>query len=216
MIRLKGVVRHYGPNHAIGPIDLEVGPGESVVLIGPNGCGKSTMLRVAAGLETYDSGSVNVLGGEPQQDSPDFRRRVFVLDELAFFPDLSVREHLELIAVGHGLGNKAARRVDAVLARCRLSLHGDLSPRQLSKGLQQLLLIASMLVPPSPDLMILDEPERHLDEDARSWLGEELVQKKLEGTGLLVATHHRPLVEALGDRVVDFGGGGPVGSEGAE
>lgn len=219
-VRFEGVVRHYDAQHVIGPLDLAVGPGRCAALVGANGCGKSTMLRIAAGDEHPDDGTVEVLGGAPTQNSPAFRSRVFVLDEVSYFPDLTVREHLELVAVGHGHGEAAPDRVDDALGRCRLTNHADLNPRKLSRGLQQLMSIASMLLAPRLELLVLDEPERHLDAKAKEWLAGFLAERKAEGVCLLLATHYRPFVDALADQVHDFddlggaredAGRGPVG-----
>ncbi len=210
-VRFEGVVRHYDAQHVIGPLDLAVGPGHCAALVGPNGCGKSTMLRIAAGNEHPDDGTVEVLGGAPAQNSPAFRSRVFVLDEVSYFPDLTVREHLELVAVGHGHGEGAPDRVDDALEGCRLTNHADLSPRKLSRGLQQLMSIASMLLAPRLELLVLDEPERHLDTKAKEWLAGFLADRKAEGVCLLLATHHRPFVEALADQVHDFDPSGDLG-----
>ncbi|WP_152521225.1 ATP-binding cassette domain-containing protein [Nocardiopsis ganjiahuensis] len=203
-VRFEGVVRHYDAQHVIGPLDLAVGPGHCAALVGPNGCGKSTMLRIAAGNEHPDDGTVEVLGVAPTQNSPAFRSRVFVLDEVSYFPDLTVREHLELVAVGHGHGDGTPERVDDALERCRLANHADLSPRKLSRGLQQLMSIASMLLAPRLELLVLDEPERHLDTEAKEWLAGFLADRKAEGACLLLATHHRPFVDALADQVHEF------------
>lgn len=215
-IRFEGVVRRYDPQHVIGPVDLVAAPGECVALVGPNGCGKSTMLRVAAGTEPLDEGTVHVLGEHPVQASPDFRARVAVLDETSFFPDLTVREHLELTAVGHGLGQDADRCVEEALSLCRLSHHADMSPSKLSKGLQQLMSIAVMILPPATEVLLLDEPERHLDHEAKGWLSTTLEQRKKEGSCLLLATHHRPFVDALADEVFVFDSQGRPGDRGTE
>lgn len=215
-IRFEGAVRRYDPQHVIGPVDLVAAPGECVALVGPNGCGKSTMLRVAAGTEPLDEGTVHVLGERPVQASSDFRARVAALDEASFFPDLTVREHLELTAVGHGLGQDADRCVEETLALCRLSHHADMSPGKLSRGLQQLMSIAVMLLPRATEVLLLDEPERHLDADAKEWFSTMLGQRKKEGACLLLATHHRPFVDTLADEVFVFHAQSRTGDRDAE
>ncbi|MFV2197782.1 ATP-binding cassette domain-containing protein [Nocardiopsis sp. LOL_012] len=203
-VRFEGAVRRYGPLHTVGPLDLAVRPGTCTALTGPNGCGKSTALRMAAGDEPCDEGAVRVLGAPPDQADPAFRRRVAVLDAPAFFPDLTVREHLELTAVGHGLGGRAPARVEEVLDECRLSAHAGLAPDGLSSGLRQMMSIAALLLPPVLDLLLLDEPERHLDHEARRWLADVLRARRDGGACLLLATHHRPLVESLAHEVHDM------------
>lgn len=203
-VRFDEAVRDYDGDRVVGPVDLVARAGECVALVGPNGCGKSTALRMASGVEHPDSGTILVLGRPPAPGAADFRRRVAVLDETSYFPDLTVREHLEIVAVGHGLGVDAPERVDEALEHCRLSGHADVAPGKLSQGLRQLMSIASILLPPRTEVLLLDEPERHLDERARTWLVEVLSGLRTEGACLLVATHHRPLVRALADRVYDY------------
>jgi ABC-type multidrug transport system ATPase subunit len=206
VVECEGVLRAYGPGHVIGPVSLVLAAGEGVALTGPNGSGKSTLLRIVHGAEHADEGTVRVLGGEPRGVDPEFRRRVLVLDEVGYFPDLTVREHLLLVAVGHGLGRAAEDRVAEVLELCRLGGHRDLSPFRLSSGLRQLMGIAALLLPPEPALLVLDEPERHLDGAARNRLGELLAERKRSGTAVLFATHSEELVRAAADRVVEVGG----------
>ncbi|MEO3784630.1 ABC transporter ATP-binding protein [Actinocorallia sp. B10E7] len=211
VVEFDGVVRTYGGGRVIGPVSLALAPGEGVALTGPNGSGKSTLLRVATGVDRADEGTTRVLGGTPRPHDPEFRRRVLVLDEVSYFPDLSVREHLMLVAVGYGLGRAADGRVDEVLEECRLAGHRDLSPYKLSSGLRQLMALAAMLLPPEPELLVLDEPERHLDDSARAWLAEVLAAGKRSGTAVLFASHSGELVRAVADRVVKVGEkGGPA------
>lgn len=201
-VHFNSVVRTYGPAHAIGPVSLRADAGECVALVGANGSGKSTMLRIAAGADRPTAGAVTVLGAEPRATDPGFRRSVFVLEEFSCFPDLSVREHLELVAAGHGLGRDGDARIARTLDRCRLGAHAEANPRTLSKGQQQLLAIAAMLLPPTRRVFVLDEPESHLDSAARTWLGETLHAIKGDGGVLLLATHHGSLAERLADRTV--------------
>ncbi|WP_238581060.1 ATP-binding cassette domain-containing protein [Streptomonospora alba] len=205
----ESVVREYSPAYAVGPVSLHADPGECVALVGPNGSGKSTVLRVAAGADQPTQGRVSVLGAEPRAADPEFRRTVFVLEELTYFPDLSVREHLELVAAGHGLGRAGDARITETLARCRLDAHAGANPRTLSRGQQQLLALAAMLLPPFPRVFVLDEPESHLDGPARRWLGETLQRIKEEGGVLLLATHQSSLVDRLADWTVHMDGGKP-------
>ena len=211
IVECDGLVRVYGPGQAVGPVSLPLAAGEGAALTGPNGAGKSTLLRIVCGDDRPDEGTVRVLGGPPRAEDPRFRRRGLVLDEVSYFPDLSVREHLLLVAVGHGLGRSAEERVADVLEVCRLGGHRDLSPYKLSSGLRQLMGIAALLLPPEPELLVLDEPERHLDGTARTWLGEVLNERKRAGTAVLFATHSQELVHAAADRIVDVGGGAAHG-----
>ncbi|CAM3949728.1 ABC transporter ATP-binding protein [Nocardiopsis rhodophaea] len=199
VIAMTDVVRRYGDRRVLGPLSLNLDPGECLAVTGPNGAGKSTLVRIAGGRELPDEGVVEVCSRTPNEFAREFRRDVSVLDEAAFYPDLTVREHLELIAVGHGCGADSRHVVTAALRRCRLVEHADLTPGRLSRGLQQLTLIATLLVRPHARLLILDEPERHLDAAARDSLTELLAEAKSAGSAILLATHHETLVDRLAD-----------------
>ncbi|GAB2815237.1 ABC transporter ATP-binding protein [Actinocorallia aurea] len=191
-----GLVRDFGGGRRVGPVDFEVGEGELVVLRGGNGSGKSTVLRLVCGEELPDGGEVAVWGRGPRRSERWFRARVGVLDDVSAFPDLTVAEHLMLVAVGHGLRGRAAARVAWALDACRLTTHADVSPYKLSRGLRQLLGIAAVLIPEDTRLLLLDEPERHLDARARAWLVDALTARRASGTAILAATHSPELLAA--------------------
>ncbi|MBB6174684.1 ABC-type multidrug transport system ATPase subunit [Nocardiopsis mwathae] len=215
VLAVDGVVRRYGSRHVLGPIDLRLAAGAGVAVRGPNGAGKSTLVRIVAGRESPDEGKVLVCGRPPREVDLAFRRDVFVLDEAVFYPDLTVREHLELVAVGHGAGRGAAGLIDRALERCRLTGHTALTPGRLSKGLQQLTLIAGLLVRPPARLAILDEPERHLDADARATLATLVEEAREEGAAVLLATHSDELADQTCDSRVAIGDSAPAPHDGA-
>jgi ABC-type multidrug transport system ATPase subunit len=172
------------------------------VLLGANGSGKSTLLRIACGRDTPTEGTVR-LGGVPLTEE-DVRTRTqigVVADSVGYYPDLTVAEHLHLVAVAHGAGAEADDMVASALVDCRLDQHADALPGSLSSGQTQALLLASVLVRPRK-LLVLDEPEQRLDPFARDWLAGVLSAEKKAGTALLVATHHTDLAAAVADRVV--------------
>ncbi|MCD0447626.1 ATP-binding cassette domain-containing protein [Actinocorallia sp. API 0066] len=188
-----GLLRDFGGGRRVGPVGFTVRAGELVALRGSNGAGKSTILRAVCGEERPDAGSVHVLGRAPRRAASWFRTEVGVLEDRSAFPDLTVREHLELVAVGHGLG---AERAASVAAACRLADHADLSPHKLSSGLRQLFALAAILIPERTRLLVLDEPERHLDARARTWLAATLRARAATGTAVLTATHAPELAAA--------------------
>src|SRR3954469_9403453 len=162
-LQLVAAERRFDARVALSPVDLSVPAGQALALMGPNGSGKSTLLRLAAGRDEPTSGSVLLDGKAFTEDDEWVRRQVAVLpDEGVFYPDLSVREHLWLVAAAHGAGDATAELVDRQLQIARLDDHADEYPRNLSSGQAQQLLIASVLVRPRR-LLILDEPERRLD-----------------------------------------------------
>ncbi|MFI6344955.1 ATP-binding cassette domain-containing protein [Streptomyces sp. NPDC050560] len=206
LLELKDVVRAYGDQVVLDGVNLRLHPGECVCLIGENGSGKSTLLRVAVGRDTPGEGSVLFDGRPLDEDSPEVRARVSsAMDAGAFYPDLTVREHLRLVTLSHGMGAAAEDAVERVLAAHRLTARADHLPSALSSGQRQALLLAVAFVRPH-DLLVLDEPEQRLDEGARRRLAELIATHRDAGTAVLMASHHRVLNEAA-DRVVDLGAG---------
>jgi ABC-2 type transport system ATP-binding protein len=202
LLTLTGVSRVYGERVALSPVDLAVAPGRSVAVMGANGSGKSTLLRIAAGRDTPSTGQVVYAGRGLTEDDPVIRTEVAVVgDIVSAYPDLTVREHLELVAVAHGAGRGRDDLVDRALAECRLAGHAGALPGSLSSGQQQALHLAAMLVRPRR-LIVLDEPEQRLDPAARRWLAGLLSTEKQAGAALLVATHHVELAAAVADHAL--------------
>ncbi|NJP48044.1 ABC transporter ATP-binding protein [Actinacidiphila epipremni] len=201
LLRLRKVSRTYGQRRALHPVDLEVRAGECVALYGRNGSGKSTLLRIAAGRDVPTTGDALFAGRTVNEDDPQVRARVAVVgDAISCYPDLTVREHLELVTVAHAVDDADAW-IDQVLADRRLTDHARALPGSLSSGQLQSLLLAAALVRPR-DLLILDEPEQRLDPAARVRLAELLVTEKQDGNAVLLATHQAELALAVADRLV--------------
>ncbi len=202
LLILAGVSRSYGQLQALKPVDLAVALGRCVALLGVNGSGKSTLLRIAAGRDAPTTGQVRYGGVTLHEDDLVARTEIAVAGDVSStYPDLTVREHLMLVAVAHGAGARAPSVVDGALAECRLADHGDALPGSLSSGQRQALQLAAVLVRPRR-LLILDEPEQRLDPGARQWLADLLVVQKAAGAALLIATHHLELAEAIADEVI--------------
>ena len=202
LLSLDAVSRSYGERVALHPMSLDVGTGECVALLGINGSGKSTLLRLAAGRDRPTSGTVTFDGRPLEEEDLHARARIAVVgDVAATYPDLTVREHLLLVAVSHGVGDEAAGWVDWALDDRNLTDKADALPSSLSSGQHQAMLLASALVRPR-DLLVLDEPEQRLDPDARTRLAGRLTAEREDGTAVLVATHHRELALAVADRVL--------------
>ena len=202
LLTLSGVSRHYGERHALLPIDLTVAAGWCVAVLGANGSGKSTLLRIAAGRDAPSTGLVSYAGHRLTADDPVVRTEIAVVgDMVSAYPDLTVREHLLLVAVAHGAGRDAGSLADRALGECRLDDHADALPPSLSSGQQQALHLAAVLVRPRR-LLVLDEPEQRLDPAARRWLAGLLLAEKSAGAALLVATHHAELAAAVADHVI--------------
>lgn len=186
------------------PVDLRVREGEVLALVGPNGTGKSTVLRSVLGLLEPLGGELRVLGEEVDERRASFRAAVAsVLDDDAWFPGLTAREHLLLTAAGHGV-TSTTTAVDAVLDVFGMTDEQDAIPTALSSGQRRRLLLAAAFVRPRR-LLVLDEPEARLDTSMRHRLAGLLADEAAQGTGVLLATHDPVLLTALGADAVLIG-----------
>ncbi len=210
LLTLTGVSRSYGERLALCPVDLALAAGQCVAVMGANGSGKSTMLRIAAGRDAATTGQVSYAGRALAQDDLVARTEIAVVgDMVSAYPDLTVREHLQLVAVAHGAGRDSDTLVDRALRECRLDDHATALPGSLSSGQTQALHLAVVLVRPRR-LMILDEPEQRLDPAARHWLAGLLRMEKDAGTAVLMATHHTELAAAVADHVLVLSDGAVI------
>ena len=200
VLELRGVRKTYGELVAVDLLDLEVRPGECVVLIGHNGSGKTTTLRLVAGLLEPSEGRVTVAGGNLAEE----RARAalsFVPDNPLLYPDLTVREHLELVGLAHGVGDGLDSRVAQLLELFELTARGDFLPGQLSRGMRQKAQLACALVRPF-QLLLLDEPVVGLDPPSQQALHRILVAAKQDGAALLLSTNQLAFAAGLADRAV--------------
>jgi len=202
LLTLTGVSRSYGDRVVLHPVDLRVAPGQCVALLGPNGSGKSTLLRIASGRDLPSTGTVRLDGVPLVEEDLQARARIAVVgDSSAYYPDLTVREHLMLVAIGHGVGDESGHWVEWALDDRHLSEKADALPSSLSSGQLQAMLLAAALVRPR-DLLVLDEPEQRLDPGAREHLATRLQAERADGVAVLLATHHVELASAVADRVL--------------
>ena len=201
MIRLEGVMRRFGDVVAVDGASLCVARGEVVALLGPSGCGKTTLLRLIAGFERPDGGSVELAGrvvaGPGSWIAPDARRVGMVFQDYALFPHLTVAAN-----VGFGLARRErAQRVPELLRVVGLDGLGHRYPHELSGGQQQRVALARALAP-APELVLLDEPWSNVDPFLRDTLRAEVAEiiRPLDVTVLLV-THDREEAFSLADRI---------------
>ncbi|MCE7079879.1 ATP-binding cassette domain-containing protein [Streptomyces sp. ST2-7A] len=202
VLRMTDVHHGYGDRTVLAGASMTLRAGTCLVIRGDNGSGKSTLLRLAAGRERPRAGAVTLDGRPADEDDPRQRAAVAaVLEDDAHHPDLSVREHLLLVALAHGLADTAEGVVDGALTEHRLTEQADLPPDHLSSGQRRLLALAASVVRPHR-LLILDEPEAGLDRRARRRLADRLRAARARGVALLVACHDDRLARAVADTVL--------------
>ena len=210
MIRLDGVTKHFGDVAAVDSASLCVARGEIVALLGPSGCGKTTLLRLIAGFERPDGGSVTVDGrlvaSPAAWIAPEARRVGMVFQDYALFPHLTVAGN-----VGFGLPRRTrASRVPELLAIVGLDGLERRYPHELSGGQQQRVALARALAP-SPELVLLDEPWSNVDPFLRESLRAEVAEIiRPLGVTVLLVTHDREEAFTLADRIALMRGGSVV------
>jgi ABC-2 type transport system ATP-binding protein len=200
-----GLRREYGRLVALAGLDLTVGPGECVALIGANGSGKSTAVRAIGGLLEPTGGAVRVCGHDPHEEPGAEAARAalaLVPDAPLLYDDLTVREHLELVTLSHGVyDDDVDDRIDALLGRLGLGEGADFIPRELSRGMRQKTQVACALVRPAR-LLVLDEPVVGLDPPSQLLLAALLREAKAAGGAVLLTTHQMAFADGLADRAV--------------
>lgn len=188
-----------GGHLVLAPTTFSAGPGAVRAVSGANGSGKTTLLRVLAGLERPSAGRCLIAGRPVDERDPGFRRAVAALvGPPPTARDLTILEHLELVARTWGSDAATARRTaDQLLGELGLTRLAQRFPHQLSSGQAQLCALALTLARPA-QVLLLDEPEQRLDEDRLAAVLHLLDRRRRDGVTLVVATHSRRLVEALG------------------
>lgn len=192
------VHRAYGGVPALGPVDLEVAPGERVALVGHNGSGKSTLLRIVAGLLEADGGSVEVAGW-PGGDVHARATTSYLPDDPVLYDDLSVVEHVEYVSRLFG-GDGFDDYAEGVAEKLGLSERLEDLPSRFSRGLRQKASLLLGLARPF-SLLLVDEPFVGLDAPGRLALLDLLEEVHDDGAAVVVATHDPEFVDRV-DRVV--------------
>ncbi len=209
VLRVSELRRDFGDLTAIDGFDLALTAGECVSLIGHNGSGKTTALRVSAGQLEPTSGTVTVSGADVHDRRHGHvarARLAFVPDTPVLYEDLTVGEHLELVGLAHGVSDELDERISDLLERLGLTARRDFLPRQLSRGMRQKTQIACAFVRPFLVLM-LDEPVVGLDPPSQAALRSLLVETKRRGAGVVFSTHQLGFAADLADRGMVLDGG---------
>ncbi len=187
LVVLDRMTRRYGEVVAAREVSFDVRPGEMFGLIGPDGAGKTTTLRVILGLLRPDQGTVRTCGLDPIRESEAVSRRIGYLSQrFSLYGDLSVDENVAFFAEIHGVRGWKARR-DELLALLRMTPFRDRLADRLSGGMKQKLALACTLIH-TPDLLILDEPTTGVDPVSRRDFWRILARLQRQGLTLLLTT----------------------------
>lgn len=200
LVSVRGVSKSFGQDAVLKDVDLELPRGSVTALLGRNGCGKSTLVRILTGLLARDGGTVEVLGRAPEDLRPrDWERIAIVNDASGTWKGTLVRDELALIRGLRGARWSDQRAKELLL---RFGVPVDKKIGELSKG-QQARLRLVLALAGDPELLILDEPALGLDLFARHDLLEAIIETvEREGRAILIASHLIDDIERVADRIV--------------
>jgi len=189
-VRLRGLTRRFGEFTAVDGLDLDVARGEIYGFLGPNGCGKTTTIRMLTGSLTPTAGTALVLGEDTTRHPERIKPRLgYMSQKFSLFEDLSVEENLRFYAGVYGLGAAVAESVRETIAVAGLTgREGDL-PRTLSTGVRQRLALGAATIH-RPEILFLDEPTSGVDPVARREFWDRLYDLAGGGVTLFVTTHY--------------------------
>jgi lipooligosaccharide transport system ATP-binding protein len=202
-IRLRGVVKRYGPITAVDGLDLDVPMGTCVGLLGPNGAGKSTTMRLLTAQAIADEGALEVLGFRLPEESKIARSQCGVSPQLDNLDTtLTVEQNLLVFTHLYRIGRHERRdAIERALEMARLRDRRDSRVDKLSGGMRRRLLIARALVH-RPRLVLMDEPTVGLDPQVRQELWALIDALRSEGTTILMSTHYIEEAQRLADTVL--------------
>ncbi|MEQ5803850.1 amino acid ABC transporter ATP-binding protein [Halomonas sp. H10-9-1] len=210
MVRMERVNKHFGKLHVLKDIDLEVIPGEVVVIIGASGSGKSTLIRCINGLEEFQGGHIEVDGNEltPHGKSGRALQKIrtevgMVFQQFNLFPHLSVRDNVTLapMKVRGWSQEDAVETSERLLERVGIADQADKYPTQLSGGQQQRVALARALAM-EPRLMLFDEPTSALDPEMIGEVLDAMRELAREGMTMIIVTHEMGFAREVADRVI--------------
>jgi len=208
MVRLESVSFAIKGRPILRNVCLDICRGSRLVLLGPSGCGKTTLLRLIAGFDAPDTGTIFINNALASQDSkiivpPEERDIGFVFQDLALWPHMSVYGHLEFVLRAKGFSrSKRERRISKLLKIMDLIGMEGRRPHELSGGQQQRVALARALVA-DPELVLMDEPLSSLDWDLRTRLATEICRLQEDlGFTLIYVTHDKDETRQLATQVV--------------
>jgi ABC-2 type transport system ATP-binding protein len=190
-IRARGLSKHFGSLRAVDRLDLDVPKASIYGFLGPNGCGKSTTIRMLCGLLTPTEGSADVLGYHVPDQSKELKPRIgYMTQKFSLFGDLTVAENLQFIAEIYSVPAANRKpRIDELLEKYDLTEQYKQFARTMSGGQKQRLALACAVLH-HPDLLLLDEPTSAVDPQSRRDFWANLFRLAEGGTTILVSTHY--------------------------
>ena len=212
-LRLIGVSKQFGSRTVVDRASLDVAEGETVALLGASGCGKTTTLRMIAGLEEPDAGEIWIAGECVAVKGrnlvpPNARGVGFVFQDLALWPHLTVAGNLDFVLYSAGVPKRERiERINKTLRLVRIDRFARSYPNRLSGGEQQRVAIARAIVA-RPRLLLLDEPMSSLDADLKAELSAELKSlQHMLGVTTVYITHDRAEASAVAQRIAAMSDG---------
>jgi len=190
-ITARNLSKNFGDVTAVNNVDLEIPSGQIYGFLGPNGSGKTTIIRILCGLLTPSAGNVRVLGLDIPAQAEALRRRIgYMTQKFSLYDELTVQENMQFMGRVHGLSRTAAAaRIEELLERYTLTSMRDRFAHAMSGGQRQRLALAVATLH-SPTLLFLDEPTSAVDPENRRDFWEKLFDLSDAGTTILVSTHY--------------------------
>ncbi len=194
-LRCSGLTKRFNGKAAVDNLDLEVPAGQVFGLLGPNGSGKTTTIRMVLGIYARDGGEVETLGSADPLGVRD--RLGYLPEDRGLYPKMKVAEQLTFLGAIRGLSQREAKqRADAWLERLGLGDRAKSDTNELSKGMQQKIQFAASVLH-DPELLVLDEPFTGLDPINTRLLKDLIIEQRDKGTTVVLSTHRMDQVEQM-------------------
>lgn len=204
MLELKNISKRFGEKQIISDLNLKVPEKQILAIVGPSGGGKTTLLRMLAGLETIDSGDIIYNGEELPLDELEKRNLLgFVFQDFQLFPHLTVLENLTLspIKTKNFTKEDAEKKAISLLTRLGLAEHVNAYPYSLSGGQKQRVALARAMML-DPEIIGYDEPTSALDPELRLEVEKLILQNRELGMTQIVVTHDLQFAENIADTIL--------------